>query len=298
MVIHDTRQGISWWKEAKDSVVYGNIIYYNGWTAPDRPHGPGIYAQNTAAIGGTKTLSENIIFRNFSSSFDTYNEIPATPINFDLRGNVVFNSGGIDGSFGFDYSILFAVYGGGNSGDSSDTVHENMLYGGGSFRIGYDVYSYADPNVHDNFMPKISVNALMSGSTANIVDNILTHTEGDDFDIGVQNTFRSEPLTGLDVFVRPNAYETGRANIIVYNWDLSNTVSVDLSSVLTNGDHYVVYNGQNVLASPVAYGTYSGSNVTLPMTALGGLTQATLGGGYATPDPAYPEFNVFLVRKT
>jgi len=39
-------------------------------------------------------------------------------------------------------------------------------------------------------------------------------------------------LRGTKVFVRPNRYESGRANIVVYNWDNSPKVSVDVHSVL------------------------------------------------------------------
>ena len=40
------------------------------------------------------------------------------------------------------------------------------------------------------------------------------------------NTYYGSTLpTGVKVFVRPNAYEAGRANIAIYNWDLDPTVS-------------------------------------------------------------------------
>ena len=45
LVIHDTGQGMDPTSVATDSEYYGNIIYYNGWNAPDRGHGHGIYAQ-------------------------------------------------------------------------------------------------------------------------------------------------------------------------------------------------------------------------------------------------------------
>jgi hypothetical protein len=35
-VIHDTGQGIESWQGAVNAELYGNIIYYNGWNAPDR----------------------------------------------------------------------------------------------------------------------------------------------------------------------------------------------------------------------------------------------------------------------
>ena len=46
LVIHDARQGVSFWKEATDAEINGCLIYYNGWNGTDRGHGHGIYTQN------------------------------------------------------------------------------------------------------------------------------------------------------------------------------------------------------------------------------------------------------------
>jgi len=70
---------------------------------------------------------------------------------------------------------------------------------------------------------------------------------------------------GVKVFVRPNQYEAGRANITVYNWDLKNHVEVDLSDVLRAGDRYEVRNVRNFLGQPVVTGIYNGKPVKLPM---------------------------------
>src|SRR3990172_1114386 len=48
-VIHDNFQGIGFWGTlGGNSTLYGNIIYSNGWIAPDRKHGHGIYTQNSS----------------------------------------------------------------------------------------------------------------------------------------------------------------------------------------------------------------------------------------------------------
>jgi hypothetical protein len=54
LVVHDTRQGFSSWKEAANSEVYGCVVYDNGWMAPDRPHGHNMYIQNVS--GTTRSL--------------------------------------------------------------------------------------------------------------------------------------------------------------------------------------------------------------------------------------------------
>ncbi|MFL5732503.1 MAG: right-handed parallel beta-helix repeat-containing protein, partial [Chloroflexia bacterium] len=67
------------------------------------------------------------------------------------------------------------------------------------------------------------------------------------------------------VFVRPNQYESGRANITVFNWNLLSSLSVDLSSVLAPGDRYEIRNAQDFLSAPVASGTYAGGSLSLPL---------------------------------
>src|SRR5439155_12585646 len=52
-------------------------------------------------------------------------------------------------------------------------------------------------------------------------------------------------LSGTKVFVRPNRYESGRATIVVYNWDQSNSVAIDLTSVLARGAVYQLRNAQD-----------------------------------------------------
>jgi hypothetical protein len=95
--------------------------------------------------------------------------------------------------------------------------------------------------------------------------------------------------------VRPNQYEAGRANIIIYNWTQQPTVSVDLSAVLHVGDRYVVQNVQDFYGTPVARGIYEGGRIDLPMA---GITPpAPVGRAFTPPLVTGPTFNVFVVLK-
>jgi hypothetical protein len=105
--------------------------------------------------------------------------------------------------------------------------------------------------------------------------------------------FTSAP-TGIETFVIPNEYEAGRAHIAIYNWALAPTVNVDLSNVLSNGDHYAIYAVENYFAAPVATGTYNGSPIAVPMT--GSNVAAPIGLGW-TPATVRPQFGAFVVRK-
>jgi hypothetical protein len=98
------------------------------------------------------------------------------------------------------------------------------------------------------------------------------------------------------VVVRPNKYEAGRANIIVYNWERHSTVSMDISGVLNVGDRYVVQNVQDFYGPPVASGTYDGSALQLPMAGI--RPPAPIGTAAYTPPPVTgPTFNVFILKR-
>src|SRR5262249_45380582 len=63
------------------------------------------------------------------------------------------------------------------------------------------------------------------------------------------NYINSRP-TGTIVVVRPNRYESGRANIAVYNWDSKSTVDADISAAgLASGDQFEVRDSQNFFGS-------------------------------------------------
>ena len=99
--------------------------------------------------------------------------------------------------------------------------------------------------------------------------------------------------TQPQVFVRPNAYEAGRAHIIVYNWSRQGSVSVDLSQVLSPGDVYELRNVQDLWGAPLLSGTYGGGAVNVPM---GGVTPpAPIGGSPNAAIRTGPDFDVFLV---
>lgn len=107
------------------------------------------------------------------------------------------------------------------------------------------------------------------------------------------SNFSTELPTDQQVFIRPNQYEPGRANIIVYNWKRQDRVEVDLRSVLKTGEPYVVFNVQDFLGEPVLTGVFDGRPVSLPMV---GLRVAVPVGRGAAPQFTGPDFAVFVVR--
>src|SRR5579885_1675463 len=113
--------------------------------------------------------------------------------------------------------------------------------------------------------------------------------------VDAHSTMNSGPPSGLWVFVRPNIYEPGRANIVNYNWNLQSTVPVDLSQAgVQPGDPFEIRDGENWPAGPILSGTYNGGTVSIPMT---GLNVALPNGVVPNPQPhTAPQFGVFVVR--
>ena len=89
LVIHDTAGAFGLWQQAIDAEVYGCLIYNNGWDAPDRGHGHGIYVQNQTS---TKQITDNIIFNQFSHGIHAYSTAPNLD-GLDIEGNVSFDNG-------------------------------------------------------------------------------------------------------------------------------------------------------------------------------------------------------------
>jgi hypothetical protein len=102
----------------------------------------------------------------------------------------------------------------------------------------------------------------------------------------------SDPAEPM-VFLRPNRYEPGRANLIIYNWSRQSTVPVDLSGIVRVGDPYEVRNVQDFFGAPVLSGAYGGGPVDVPMT---GVTPVgPIGGSPTVPPQTGPDFGVFIV---
>ncbi len=94
LVVHDqTRHGIYTANDSTNILVYGCIIYNNGWISPDNAEGHGIYVQ---ASVGTRTVADNIIFNNAGVGLHIYDNAPGRLLTgVTAEGNVAFNAGAI-----------------------------------------------------------------------------------------------------------------------------------------------------------------------------------------------------------
>ncbi len=108
------------------------------------------------------------------------------------------------------------------------------------------------------------------------------------------STFNSNAPTGVWTFVRPNQYEAGRANIVIYNWPLESSVSVDLSkSGINVGDQFQIRDAENWYNGAVVSGTYTGSPVSIPMSGLA--VAQPVGSVPYQPSHTAPQFGAFVL---
>ena len=271
LVVHDSGNGIVDNNGGTDNEIYGCLIYHNGWSAPDRPHGDGIYAQNRT---GSKRIADNILFSGFNEGINVYGSDQAALNNFEIEGNILFNSG-ILGHW-FERNMLVGGYG----ACEHPVIAQNYSYfskvdaygPGQPLNLGYAA-GCNDAEVRDNYLASTTnlianKNLKLSGNTfAGLVQFAGGNTPSEDLKAypGNLNIPYGTRPSGVYTYVRPNQYEIGRAHIAVFNWDGWPAIDVDLSKVLNAGDAFEIRDVQNFFGRPLVTGTYAGGSVTVPV---------------------------------
>ena len=293
LVVHDGSSGFGFWSSGEGGEIYGCIIYNNGWEAPDRGHGHAVYAQNRI---GTKRLVDNVMFNQFCYGIHAYGSSRAFINGFHVEGNVSFNNGAAKSPTSLHPCILV----GGGSPSERIEVIENYTYstgyGAAAMQLGYGANN-KDAVVKDNYFvgptsirkwEKVALtgNTFIGTGTPVTVDPPVA-------DPRTSNVIVSGRPQGVKVAVRPNAYEPGRAHVIVYNWDRRPAVDVDLSKVLKTGAKFKVASAQDFFGEPVLAGKYDGKPVRLPMKEYRAVPP--VGKETYVPPATGPEFNVFVV---
>jgi len=329
LIVHDTAEGFGFWTAAQGGEIYGSLIYNNGWQGLDRGHGHGIYTQNQT---GVKTISDNIIFQGFGEGIQCYGSSAAFVQNYVFDSNTIFNSGTLAGTHQYNLLIAgssglqnitvtnnytyhtptdntgtSALDWGGSTPALNLTATGNYFMGGNP---AVEVFSWTGATFTGNEAYSDGGYTMSAGnlqsSTYTWNNNsyygggLLLNSQGLQFPgwqtatgLDQNSTFSASAPTGTSVFVLPNKYETGRANITIYNWGMENTVAVDVSNVLSVGQSYVIRNAQDFFAAPVATGTYAGGLLTIPMS---GLTAAQPQGTVPNPVlPSAPQFGAFVL---
>lgn len=307
-IVHDNAVGVGLGSAGGGTEAYGVLSYYNGWLAPDRPHGHGFYVQNDP--GAPQSIRDCVIFRNLEYGAQSFG-VRARLDDIVLEGSTIFNGGGFDAR-GFQGGYLV----GGGIGAERAVVRNNDFYfpgeTGQSLNVGYEAYGpgpegqrpvATDAVVTGNYFAGGHLYFHRGNVRPTYAGNTFYSGPVNDQPLAGKNAFRESfpdnlyipypgRLSGKIVHVRPSVYEPGRGTLTVFNWDRSPTVSVDLRAIVRPGASWRVVNAQDYYGREVAGGpSFDGSPVLLPMTAL---TQAAP-VGLPPPAASGPEFNVFIV---
>jgi hypothetical protein len=242
-------------------LVYTNFFFALGYSVSDNARfGSG------AGVGDTRVGegSAAIVGNHFMGA--SYNYVN-TFTNLVFTNNYIVGTESNNG-----YSIMWLnFYNPGATNLPSDSAYS------------WNYNFYNDHNLGYPWPFKLSTNTATKFS-------FVDWTNFSGFDIN--SSYSTAAQTNVEVYVRPNKYDTNRANIIVINWPTNNTVSVNLSGFLRVGQRYQILNGQDPLSGPILTGTYSNA-VALPMTNL----SAAAPIGAKAPPAVSPFFNVFILQR-
>ncbi len=295
-VVHDCGNNSP---HGKGNLIYGSLFYFNGGNGTGLGHA--MYIQNEDAARPA-SFEENIVFASYSFGFHAYAGGVGKLDGLRFIGNVAFINGAAQTTGDLKDNLLV----GGVNGQQAVLLKENMGWaeGPGERSVGLGRYccngAAQNKDIHliDNYFVGTTVfsNPFQSiEMTGNTFYGAVTH-DG----VSMQSSFPSNSYISSQpaqnkVFIRSNRYETGRANIIVYNWTSSNSVSADLSGVLAPGTRYEIRNAQNYFGPAVLTGVYSGGSISLPMAGLEP-AQPISTGLIENSEKTGIRFNVFILR--
>ncbi len=236
LVIHDMNCGVGLWRPAVDAEMHGCLVYGIGAIGPDRYHGPGIYTQNEA---GTKNISDNILFGNYSTTIQAYGSSNAEVSGFNIEGNIAF----APVKEGARQRILI----GGGRPSRRIRAASNLLYEV-PLEVGYTAPWNEDASVVGNRIVGADL-AVKEFRQLEQRDNLVLSPQG------------KRPDRPSDVVLRPSRYTPGRANLAIFNWSRGDAVSVNLAPVLVPGQRFKILNVLDYYGKPVYEGVFQAKPV-------------------------------------
>jgi hypothetical protein len=296
MIFRDAQaQGIGWWQAGRDMEIYGSLFYFNGTDQLDH----GVYAHN---VNGSKIFRDNVVFDNASHGFHGYAETVEKGLNnLVLDGNTFFNNGSVG------YNTKKSKYGeykrnilvGGLIPANNAVITNNYTYypgkDGASLNLGYEGGT-RNARVSGNYFMGGRLDISGGASELAFSGNTIYAPGGvKGMEQGGGNTWHNSRPGGVQIFVRPNAYEPNRAHITIYNWAYEGYIRLSadqLSGVkLAPGQAYELRNVQNYFGD-VTTGVYNGREIGIITT---GRSVAQPQGLGFKPASSFPHFGVFVL---
>ncbi len=332
LIIHDGGVAYYSEATTSDVEVTDCILYNNGWQGPDRGHGHALYFKsNTGPVTardnivfdqfgygihiysdpGTGQLNNiwldgNVSFNNgtLATNSQSANILMGGGDRADgdvMSNNYTYFSPGVSGT-----NVLVGL---GSTQNGSVQVTNGYHVGGSTvLQMGYWSSATVSGNtmVGSGQMVSVADNAVSPWSWgghqyyASGTANAWAYLGGSYSLPGFQSASglgKSDVSMGgtpaTKIVVRQSPVETGRANIIVYNWGQQGSASVDLTGIVPAGAKYQVHNVQDLFGVPVASGT-GPSIVNLSLAAVPAATPIGMSPGAAPSTGS--AFQVFVVN--
>jgi len=261
-IFHDL-PSLGLWTPATGAEMNGCLMYHNGWSAPDRGHGHGIYIQNDTPA---KLIKDCIIFNNFGWGIHAYTEGGKID-NLIFDGCVCFGAGSL---YGATYNNILV---GGLQIAHNITVKNCMTYGAGGVNIGYS--AGADNVVlENNYFP----GGITKVNCTNLIES------GNYYGAAIGN----------QIFLRANDYDPNRANLTIYNQAEENTIDVDVSAVFGQTGTIKAHNVQDYFVD-IQTLTITAGIITVDMQAANRTVATPV--GWTAPVTTFPQFGAFVLEK-
>ena len=243
-LIRNNGNGVGFWRTVSGhSGLYGNIIYDNGWTGPDRRHGHGIYTQNMPEH--RKYISDNLVLDNYGRCVQAYGSARSRVECYQFTGNYFADRNRVS-------NVLF----GGTSpacGNRDAEFRENLFYRA-TLSIGYNCPAH-DVRVFDSGFIRGGIGIREGSTRISRRGNLVWRGESDRG--GVPRDI---------VFFRKNPYDPNRANLVILQPTRSaNSIQVGFDAFLKTGDRVRVQDARNFFGEPVLEFTYTGEAVDIPV---------------------------------
>lgn len=331
-VIHDSGQGIYVALPTSDyagAEIYGNVIYNYGDDdlTTGMKHGVYAHSRNSGLL-----IKDNIVLNGFYIGVHVYGEGVNQMDNCSVIGNTCFECGSLHGGgerhnnflYGgtepaddatFVWNMGYFSTSTANNFDigytpaenGTATVRSNFMAGGTFYvqkwaNLAFDHNTFWDASTYMYYLSPGTPGTITwdnnaygsSFGTPFRLDGTLKSWAAWKSDSGfdASSTLTTDPMSVGQVFVRTNDYQSGRANITIYNPASADNVTVTVSSFLPSGARYRVRDSQRYLV-PLLTNTVSGTTISLPMTNL----VCAVPVDATTPSSAGPAFGAFVVEQ-